>query len=834
MPINNNYSGKIYDIGDVIPNYVEAVYTPHVWYDQSKRYKSFNNLFEKLIVSETLLLGDSEDDMWSIEEILEELLKYLNLHIVQHGFDYYIFDWETVRTDNQVVWLDIFTGDTFTASYSTINVAPSQYASNDTQLTIADVYNQISVKDDVTEMDNVLFSPFDKKQLRDITYPQKYVTEYAAPGEGETAFTAFYEMVRNNAVPDVNKWTNAYKKNWYIKLKKANDWQFLKNGQSIYNHLPIDPINGKYHNQWALPKYLFDTPMTAAMLSFGAGEEFNKNNIQEHENVTKFDDYICINVGGNGSDEKSTHSTNETFDPAPTQFPQENDLKNSGLEIKYEYSTDGNYSPASADIHNYLVFSGSIWLTTPHECTGGNGTRDDFMIYDKAHGFVINDLFDIEDRFNAMTNAANSPNQGGNYADWMVFRRKNNTLAMIDGWSSSTSSARNQNQYKCVSNPKNDSGAYYGLLFYDTEYPEYTNDNPNGEHPNRNLVNLMPPFDRNNWSKRFKYSFDSHSYLESSGTDYDIIPCVDILACQLQIGDMYCCERHDQYIENGIKFSNKIFEWKSEQELYDAGEYDVMSDGSIRYKAYINISMDIDNNQFVIGEEHQLWNNVKTQMGLGDKKGIAIPLPYDKHLSGQLKFTIFGPVNNATWNNGIRRHPTWFRHTYIQENIVSILPHVGQIWLKNFSAELCSDRGKNVEFEDADIVYRSDEQKKYINKKDDIDFKFTTALTSLEASSMQVNISNNRSDIVDDSGVAILSITDNHTQETDKPEKIYVDAYYREYSTPKTILETTVHDSNNINPFNKYNISFMNKTYYFVSEEKNLASNTTKLKLKER
>lgn len=826
MP-NNNYSGTVYDAGTVIPGYVTSVYTPHVWYDQSKRYKSFNNIFEKLMVSEGMILGESEDDMWTMEEILEEVLKYLNLHIVQHGLDYYIFDWETSKTDTQVVWLDIFTGDTMTSTYNIVNVPISAYGSDDTQLTIDEVYNQVSVKDDITEMDDVIFSPLDSKQLTDLTYPQKYVTEYAAPGEGKTAFNMFYDMVRNNAIPEENKWTSAYKKNWYMKLKKAAYWDFLKNGQDVYNHLPMDG-NGKYYNQWQLPKHLFNTPLTACLLSYGAGDEFSKNNIQEKENVSKYDDYICINVGGNGSDEKSIHQSSDFYDAAPTMFPQENDLKNSGLEIRYKYTTDGNYSPASEEVCNYLVFGGKFMLTTPHECTGGNGTKDGNFIRDKAHGFFISTISSIEDYYNKRTDDANKGNVGGNYFDWMVFKRKNNLFSMYSQWSNSASTAREQNQYKCVSNPKNDSGAYYGLLFYDTAYP----DQP--DHENRNMTNLMPPFDRGGWSKRFRYDINKYSYLYDSGTDYDIIPCVDVLACQLQIGDKFCREVPVQRVENGIRYSDKTYEWISAQDLYDNGDYYLLPDGSVRYEAYINLSMDIDNGQYVIGEEHEMWNNIETKMGLGDKKGIAIPLPYSEHLSGELKFSILGPVNN-TWDNGIRRHPTWFRGTHVTQNYLSILPHVGQIWIKQFSVELCSDRGKNIEYEDADIVYRSDEQKKFINKKDDIEFRFTTALTGAEAATMKVNYTQNRSDVADDEGNPVLSITDVHTQETDKPEKIYVDAYYREYCEPRTILETTVHDGSISNPFNKYNISFMNgKTYYFVSEEKNVVTNKTKLKLKER
>lgn len=822
MPVNNNYSGTIYDIGEVIPSYVDSVYTPHVWYDQSKSYESMNNVFEILQVSEGLLLGESEDDMWTIEEILDEILRYLNLHIVQDGYDYYIFDWETAKTDTQVVWLDIFTGETMTKQYQTITVPLNAYAGDDTQLSIADVYNQVSVTDAIEEFDSVLFSPFDDDQLQNLTSPQQYMLEYAATGIGKDAFRVFYDMTRNDALPETNygAGSDAYKRQWLMKLKKSAYWDFLKNGQSVYNSLDVDG-NGKYYNQWKLPKYIDETPFASGLVSFAHGDEYNKENTQNIENIAKFEDYLCINVAGNGVDEKSASLVQDEDYPflpnPPAMFPNENDLRDCGLDIKYIYTSDGNYSPADPSIKNYLVFNGKILMTVARQATGSYG------FWRLLPGYYT------ADAYNYVTMRANNPNKGGNYVDWVVWMRKNNKFNQYSGWPSDKDDAGQIYGGRTCASSKNDDGAYYGLLFYDNAYPT------SAESANKAMTNMMPPMDNGELNKRFKYSIDKYSYLYSSGNDFDIISYVDILACQLSIGDMFCEEYVTREVKNGVTYAYKRFNWVSAQDLMARGEgngYDLLPDGTIRYKAYVNLAVNINNGQFLIGDELPMYNNIDTTMGL-EQTGMAIPLPSDKNLSGELRFSIIGPVN-ISWDNGIRRHPTWFRHTQVTPNVVSVMPHVDKIWIKSFNVELVSDRGKNVEYDDADIVYRSDEQKKYINKKDDIEFKFTTALTADEAANMQVNFTTNRSDIMDSTGLAILSITDNHTNETDKPEKIYVDAYYREYCNPKTIIETTVHD-NVSHPFNKYNFGFMQgKTYYFVSEEKDVRRATTKLTLKER
>lgn len=800
------YSGTVHDIGTVIPDYVNTVYVPHVWYDQSKSYGNAANIFNELMVSEGMILGESEDDLWTMEEILTQILQYLNLHIIQNGFDYYIFDWETSRSADTVEWLDVFTGDTMTSTYDTVVIGSSMYASDDTQITMADVYNQVSVKDDITELKDVIMSPFDSDNLQDITYPQVYMYEYASPGEGDRSLENFHNIM-NGEYPDAeygkdDKEVSFYKE-WCMKLRRASNWGFYRNGVDCYNNLPVDG-NGNYYNQWNMPKFLHDNAFASAMVSFGSGNETNKSNIMNIQNITRYDDYICISINGNGVDEKSAsfNPFGNNYTP-PTQFPTDTDLYNSYMEIRYLNTTDGVYSSSTSDITNYLLFTGEIMLTIPQEYTGSTG-------YPASYGHPNHKAANI------YTKDANDHKAGAQYVDWIVFTRNTNTFdSTLDVVN--RSNYKNLLRYHVVPSEKNDDGMYYEQLFYDTAYPRDLNVSTDGT-----MVNLSPPIENGDLSKRFHYVLGNKSYY---GED-DIIPYVDILACQLSIGDKYC----EEYVEDGLKH----FRWVTTEELMerpDGEGYEVLPDGSIRYKAYVNLAINIDSGDWLIGQKHQIYNNVFTNMGL-DKTGMAIPLPHEDNLSGELKFSIIGPVNNV-WDNGTRRHATWFRHSTTTPNYVSVLPHVGNIWISKFDVELVSDRGKNIEFDDADIVYRSDEQRRYVNKKDDVEFKFTTTLTADEAAQMRVNYTTNRSDVANSSGESILEITNNVTNETDKPERHYVDAYYREYSTPRMIVETTLHENDDIKMFNKFSIQYLNKTFHMLREEKNVKNATTKITVKE-
>ena len=154
------YNGTIYQPGEEIPGFITTPVTPHIWYDQSKSYTSptraaATTIFNALSINEGLVLGDDEKDLWDNEEILSEMLKYLDLHIVMVGCDYYIFDWATVRDGQGIQWIDIFTGETKTISPIVVGITRNNYGSNDTQISIDDVYNQIQITDDIDEIDDV-------------------------------------------------------------------------------------------------------------------------------------------------------------------------------------------------------------------------------------------------------------------------------------------------------------------------------------------------------------------------------------------------------------------------------------------------------------------------------------------------------------------------------------------------------------------------------------------------------------------------------------------------------------------------------------------------------
>lgn len=97
--------------------------TRKVYFDNSVKRTDNRNIFEYNGISELMLLGDEEDDLWTSEDIVNEILQYYNLHIVQIGNAFYIFSWETLKNQNtnSITWsVLIGSGSNITTSKSVI------------------------------------------------------------------------------------------------------------------------------------------------------------------------------------------------------------------------------------------------------------------------------------------------------------------------------------------------------------------------------------------------------------------------------------------------------------------------------------------------------------------------------------------------------------------------------------------------------------------------------------------------------------------------------------------------------------------------------------------
>lgn len=321
------------------------------WYDGSKAVDAQTanryQVFKQLSISDLLFLGDDESDVWQQDEVLEELLKYLNLHIVQDGSNFYIFSWESVKaTPDKIIWHDIVANSTKTTAQQAVTIALANVADCDTTISIGDVYNQLLLTAKVEDIESVIESPLDDDLLvSPYINKQKYLTEYSSDGEGKTAYNAFYAMTHNQkttygagAITD-----------WYVQVMRNKQWTFPMKGNTDIDI--VDYFGSEGTNQHALPDWLGQAP-GAAIMALGSVKMNTANDDNSPTPKVNMTNYLAVSVNGNGID----NDENKTY-------PSVADIqKNIPYAVYTGNKAGGVFSPSDDKTTNYIVLSGKVIL----------------------------------------------------------------------------------------------------------------------------------------------------------------------------------------------------------------------------------------------------------------------------------------------------------------------------------------------------------------------------------------------------------------------------------------------------------------------------------------
>lgn len=321
------------------------------WYDGSKAVDAQTanryQVFKQLSISDLLFLGDDESDVWQQDEVLEELLKYLNLHIVQDGFNFYIFSWESVKAaPDKIIWHDIVANSTKTTAQQAVTISLANVADCDTTISIGDVYNQLLLTAKVEGIESVIESPLDDDLLvSPYINKQKYLTEYSSDGEGKTAYNAFYAMTHNQkttygagAITD-----------WYLQVMRNKQWVFPMKGNTDIDI--VDYFGSEGTKQHALPDWLGQAP-GAAIMALGSVKMNTANDDNSPTSKVNMTNYLVVSVNGNGVDNDENKI-----------YPSVADIqKNIPYAVYTGNKAGGVFSPPDEETTNYIVLSGKVVL----------------------------------------------------------------------------------------------------------------------------------------------------------------------------------------------------------------------------------------------------------------------------------------------------------------------------------------------------------------------------------------------------------------------------------------------------------------------------------------
>lgn len=329
------------------------------WYDGSKAVDAQTanryQVFRQLSISDLLFMGDDESDVWQQDEVLEELLKYLNLHIVQDGFNFYIFSWESVKaTPDKIIWHDIVANSTKTTAQQAVTIALANVADCDTTISIGDVYNQLLLTAKVEDIESVIESPLDDDLLvSPYVNKQKYLTEYSSDGEGTTAYYAMKAMVNGEST----NYGGGAITHWYVQVMRNKLWTFPMKGNTGVDL--VDYFGSEGTNQHALPDWLGQSP-GAAIMALGSVKINTANDDNSPTSKVNMTNYLVVSVNGNGID----NDENKTY-------PSVADIqKNIPYAVYTGNKAGGVFSPSDDKTTNYIVLSGKVILNPIMAVTG--------------------------------------------------------------------------------------------------------------------------------------------------------------------------------------------------------------------------------------------------------------------------------------------------------------------------------------------------------------------------------------------------------------------------------------------------------------------------------
>lgn len=366
--------------------------TVKLMYDGSKALDNNSDryaLLSQIEISELLFIGDTEEQVWTKESVLDEILKYLNLHIIQEGLKFYLFSWESITNGNTISWKEIISGQSETTPRQTVDISLKNVASDDTAISICEVFNQISLSCELKNIENFLEDPLGDNLTSPYVNKQLYMTEYSSDGEGHEAINAFKNMING----ENTDYKNGVITDWYVQVKNNPNWTFPISGITGAD-LPELFCTGGYKghdmisiycsggcNQQNLPNALSSSSVMtlnvgrAALLSFGKVVEDTDHQDNSPASRLEMNDCLCVSVNGNRL------TDNERC------RPNDSDLMFGCPCAVYTGSMTGNVlSPVDDDTTTYIVISGSIVLNPIMDLTGDYGTLKEKLGRDPKDG----------------------------------------------------------------------------------------------------------------------------------------------------------------------------------------------------------------------------------------------------------------------------------------------------------------------------------------------------------------------------------------------------------------------------------------------------------------
>lgn len=774
----------------------------NVYYDNRLQTASLkDNVLANTSINELLFFDEDEDSVWTHEDVLKEVLRYYNLHIRQIGGDFYVYLWDTAKSNELAAaeWKVLGGSETATpATAKSITLSSKIVEDCGTQISVGDSYNQIKLTCDRAEIDELAISPLDDDSLV-APFPRRALCfrEYnIVYDEGDPVLPSdgaddMFDMLDGGYHEDTDKFAI---RDWYAQVYRNPNWKFSGIGHSfegvdadVYDLYGDNELSLLDHVRMA-PSSSADADIVPCIVKLCKSSEKHRKG----DELDKFDEnttYMIVPVRG------TRYLTNLTHENVEKEIAENITKRAKAIADKNGIITclsttgGGSLTPADEETTNYIVIEGSI------------------LLQQSIHNIFASRF--LED-----------------YKEYMPSSSMKNEFVEVKGITASACDLKSEDAKRALyyfpfTVPYGDKHAMRVTEWYNVDGTP-ASDKFYGESGH----SFLPPMES---GEALEFTFNEDH------DQWDTVDKVAVLDCMLKVGDKYCVEIFDDYTDDtGHKRTRSTMKWLTEDEcpIYEVEDFDGVKRTYTKRSFSIGINPEIGDH--IIGEKHDIANTLKATDNI-DAEGTALPIRMSDKLSGKVEFAILGPVN-GTWNQVYRRHPTLFRHTKWRDNEFSILDYCSAIYIKDFKIGIYSDNGKVTTESDKDLIYMSDEDAAFRNIKECDDFRINSALTSAECISLGVANQVCMSNPTDEStGTPVVQIYNSLNNETAKPEQFYVDAYYNECHQPKIKMTQNLQDKGcELSMFDTYkHPALPGREFFIQGASRNLMDGSIQFTLRE-
>lgn len=318
-----------------------------LYYDGSKALSSDAarrfSILSEVGVAETVFIGEDEDDTMTMLETLEHMLRFLNLHIVQQGLDFFVFSWESLR-QSSIQWRCLIGGAAdFTQQLSPQALSEATVFGTRMDMEMGETYNRLVLDVKPADTTDVVASPLSSDALVPMfTGKQLYATCLWAAGTGDTSSKAFQALLSDQPTT----YDGAHTVEYFLWAKSAIGWR-IGTGDGSGS---VRQWTGTKKDQQRIPG-LLRKQIGAAILSMGKIDRKASATDNSLTSTVEMADYLVVSVNGNLIDDEAT------------TYPQPDDLRRAAPVATWDGNAAGGiYSPSDDETKNYIVISGSIIL----------------------------------------------------------------------------------------------------------------------------------------------------------------------------------------------------------------------------------------------------------------------------------------------------------------------------------------------------------------------------------------------------------------------------------------------------------------------------------------